>query len=537
MKYECRVVMAVLAAAGAWVHAQPIEPAAGREPGRAAPGAPIGDHRQGLVDLVESFQPADPYLPNRWSQAMRAGFLYGGALRTFTAQSEVVSRYLAVDGPSRPSRAASDLMLSLLDELPEDVPAELAEQMRAEARRLIAILERESILFHLDQLSEPCRLVAPPPYQDENSPLVSQETYELGAFKNLAIVCAARMREQAAAGRTLDAMKSLAAGMRLGRAACGRPMLLALLSGQAIQNRMMLQAIELMRGGERHADAGMPDLVERIEERIPLPAPETFIEMERLIGRDAIDRYYGKLADEAALAAMARAAHEGAAGEPDEPVNPDQPVSNSDGPVTPPPPPPPSPLMDPPVQRLSREEALAALDASLDKCVGYIRRQVPSIDRPADAAVDLPLGPAGDPRLVELPPGREDPDQLVRNLLPPVGQMVIGELEHRAIRAAMRAAVLLERHRAATGRYPADVSELRVPPREGEVSGPAWPRDPCAPERRLGYRARDDGRSYLLYSVGADGRDDGGAAAARPRNALAAGPRGAGTDYVIVPMR
>lgn len=537
MRHDGRVVIAVLAAAGAWAEARSIGPAAGFEPVGTAQVAPISDLTRGLVELVESFQPADPYLPNRWSQVMRAGFLYGGALRTFTAQSEVVSRYLALDGPSRPSRAASDLMLSLLDELPEDVPAELAEQMRAEARGLIAILERESILFHLDQLSEPCRLVAPPPYQDENSPLVSQETYELGAFRNLAIVCAARMRERAAAGRTLDAMKSLAAGMRLGRAACGRPMLLALLSGQAIQNRMMQQTIELMRGGERPADAEMLDLIERIEEGIQLPPPETFIEMERLIGRDAIDRYYGKLADEAALVAMARAVHEGAAGGPAEPVEPDQPVSNGESPVTPTRSQSPPPPMEPPVQRLSREEAMAALDASLDKCVGYIRRRVPSIDRRADAAADLPLGPAGDPRLVELPPGREDPDQLVRNLLPPVGPMVIGELEHRALRAATRAAVLLERHRGAYGTYPADVNLIRVPLREGEVSGSEWPRDPCAPDRPLGYRARDDGRSYLLYSVGADGQDDGGAEAARARNALAAGPRGAGTDFVIVPMR
>ena len=137
MKYEHRVVIAVLAAASAWASGQPMEPAPGIEPSAGVShGAPGGDHPQGLVDLVESFQPADPYLPNRWSQAMRAGFLYGGALRTFTAQSEVVSRYLALDGPSRQSRAASDLMLSLLDELPEDVPAELSEQMRAEARRL-----------------------------------------------------------------------------------------------------------------------------------------------------------------------------------------------------------------------------------------------------------------------------------------------------------------------------------------------------------------------------------------------------------------
>lgn len=530
------MVIAVLAAAVSWAaQAQPTEPGAagdgvvGATPG--APGALVDDHSQALMNLVESFQPADPYLPNRWSQAMRAAFLYGGALRTFTAQSEVVTRYLAFDGPSRETRAASDLMLALIGELPEDVPAELAEQMRAEARRLIGILERELILHHLDQLSEPCRLVAPPPYRDENSPLLSQETYELGAFKNLAIVCAARMREQAATGRPLDAMKSLAAGMRLGRAACGRPMLLSLFSGQGIQNRMMLQCIALMRSGDAPAEAGMLDLVERIEERIPLPAPETFIEMERLIGRDAIDRYYGKLSEEAAMEALAAASRgvEGA-----EPVDPDQPVSSGDDSS---PTPPPLTPTEPPVQRLSREEATAALDASLDKCVGYVRERVPAVARTAGAPVDLPLGPAGDPRLVELPPGREDPDQLVRNLLPPVGQMVMGELEHRSIRAAVRAAVLLERHRRAHGVYPANVGQVRVPAVEGEARVAEWPRDPCAPELGLGYRASEDGRSYMLYSVGADGRDDGAVQAARPRNALMAGPRGEGTDYVIVPMR
>ena len=72
---------------------------------------------------------------------------------------------------------------------------------------------------------------------------------------------------------------------------------------------------------------------------------------------------------------------------------------------------------------------------------------------------------------------------------------------------ALTTAVAVERYRIATGNYPADLSVV-----VGKGLLPAVPRDAIA-RAPLGYRRLDtpdaQGRPYLLYSIGADGVDDG----------------------------
>lgn len=68
--------------------------------------------------------------------------------------------------------------------------------------------------------------------------------------------------------------------------------------------------------------------------------------------------------------------------------------------------------------------------------------------------------------------------------------------------ALLHTALALESYRFKHGYYPAAIGEL-VPQELPEV-----PRDPFKPERRLTYKK--SGTKYVLYSVGPDGRDDGG---------------------------
>jgi len=68
--------------------------------------------------------------------------------------------------------------------------------------------------------------------------------------------------------------------------------------------------------------------------------------------------------------------------------------------------------------------------------------------------------------------------------------------------ALLHMALALENYRFKHGHYPTTIGEL-VPQELPEV-----PNDPFKPERRLTYKK--SGTEYVLYSVGPDGRDDGG---------------------------
>lgn len=98
-------------------------------------------------------------------------------------------------------------------------------------------------------------------------------------------------------------------------------------------------------------------------------------------------------------------------------------------------------------------------------------------------------------------------------------------------RRAMKLLWAIEMYRAMTRQYPERLEDL-VPSFIGSI-----PDDPASPGRFFGYRLKepteDDPRGYLLYSVGLDGVDDGGA---EPEyggaDALRSG-KGEGIDFVI----
>ena len=88
--------------------------------------------------------------------------------------------------------------------------------------------------------------------------------------------------------------------------------------------------------------------------------------------------------------------------------------------------------------------------------------------------------------------------------LPAVGRVTIEQdLSQQSFNAGMIALALVI-HRDAHGAYPASLAEL------APSILPTVPTDPIAPDGKFRYALRDG--APLLYSVGPDGDDDGGAA-------------------------
>lgn len=467
-----------------------------RPPARAEADAAAQRPAERLMALVESYQPLDPHAPNRWSQAVRTAFLYAGAQKVWAARSERVRAWAEEAAGVLPE----DFVLTVLGEAPGGA------QVREEVRGLIATLEEQELLRHLHELAGPCRLVAPPPYEGPFAPLVSHETYEQGALKNLAVLCCARMRLSAQDGDEETALRSFASGAGLARAAVGRPMLLGLINAQAIQSRLFTQAQWAVRSARLGAEA-LDELAGMTRRLTPLPDPALFIEMERIIALDSIDRYFRQRAREETTQARGDEGL-GDGGESDG-VGGDDAV------------PPAAPPLPPPI---TQEEAEAAMNRAFDRALALLRREVDPAngDLQADSEPSI-AAPGSGVRLLETDFGGRDRDRLLVALMPPVGPLILSELENRCRRAALLTVIELEKHRLRTGGYPAAL---------GEIGAEALPPDPLRPSGPLGYRQVENG--YILYSAGADGEDNGGAKAARARDALARHPRSAGTDFVLV---
>ncbi|RNC82166.1 MAG: hypothetical protein ED559_10405 [Phycisphaera sp.] len=116
-------------------------------------------------------------------------------------------------------------------------------------------------------------------------------------------------------------------------------------------------------------------------------------------------------------------------------------------------------------------------------------------------------------------------------LVPAMGSMMRTDEQARLIELGLRVMLAIERYRADQGALPGDLASL-VPDYLEEL-----PLDRYAlGEVPLGYLVLDyideQGRDFLLYSVGADGEDNGGQPhESNPMGALQSGAPG--TDYVI----
>jgi hypothetical protein len=148
-------------------------------------------------------------------------------------------------------------------------------------------------------------------------------------------------------------------------------------------------------------------------------------------------------------------------------------------------------------------------------------------------------------QVVDLPPAQRnargfDPSAMVATfpefnqrflgIWPPMfGKLLLAEDDFRLVKSGTRTLLAIELYRCLHRRPPRSLDEL-VPDCLNAV-----PDDPFASSGPLRYLVLPEpdayGRSYLLYSVGADGVDNGGKEARWPSESLL--PQGSGTDFIL----
>lgn len=135
------------------------------------------------------------------------------------------------------------------------------------------------------------------------------------------------------------------------------------------------------------------------------------------------------------------------------------------------------------------------------------------------------------------PPDEEQPLLLAQAMMPAIGKALESHDQVELSRRGLRVQIALERYWRKHGRYPDRLEELIGPGFE------AVPLDPWS-GRPMGYKRIDSGtdplgRGYLLYSFGADGKDDGGMPAQSKWEALfkpdavPEKPGATGTDFIL----
>jgi len=102
-----------------------------------------------------------------------------------------------------------------------------------------------------------------------------------------------------------------------------------------------------------------------------------------------------------------------------------------------------------------------------------------------------------------VPPRPGDP--VNQAVVPIFSQARLMDVNHQTANALLTAVFGLRAYRAERGVYPARLDELVSAGYLSKV-----PDDPCAPSGPVRYRLLPGGKKYLLYSVGADGKDDNG---------------------------
>ncbi len=148
-------------------------------------------------------------------------------------------------------------------------------------------------------------------------------------------------------------------------------------------------------------------------------------------------------------------------------------------------------------------------------------------------------------RFVALVPGRRDPARLiiermqehtdvramlVQVLAPAIQKAISSDANADAVRAGLRAVISIERFDRLRGRMPDSWEEVRQADIECEVS------EPFSGEA-VRFAGRGNEGGYIVYSVGLDGRDDGGIEDIKqPRRAIEWGAE-PGLDYVIAEVR
>gem|GEM_PF-39230 len=296
--------------------------------------------------------------------------------------------------------------------------------------------------------------------------LVDMGLREFGLFRFLTRMSAARMAEARAAGDVAEFTRAAEHALAVARASTHQGGLIARLLGAAVQ---ALTIDQVMIGVRvlKPSDAELAALAEVFRRQVGrLPPPRLAVGSERLLALDTCRVAFaadGKV-DLNALGAITQTSLPAAA----------MPV----------------------VVRATREGNVAAVTDAYERLARWWdspRAQRDQADSP-DVVSER---------------WRQDPQGLVVGLLLPAVERAAKVDDQVALRRqGVLAMLAVERYQRATGAYPADLAAVVAKRLLAAV-----PTDPVT-GKPLGYRRLEKpdeaGRSYVLYSVGFDGVDDGG---------------------------
>ncbi len=474
------IVLAVVAVIGAticWVVLEALT---------AKPGELV-DYQKKLVELVESYQPGGSGDPNAWDSFASAAEIFQAA------KEELIA---AAGGPNaRPSDWPNfGWPYDFSSLYAGGAPAEVVEP----TLRMASMLRERGVREHLAAMAATPRSVRGRRPSDEW--VISLLLPELGSARDLARWCAARMHEAVRTGDTTELVASFEQGLALGRVVGSQWTIIERLTGIAIVALMTGELRREVAGGTIDA-ATCRELLAAIDRQLPLPPMELALTGERLGLMDAIQRTHTDNGRGSGRLIITKIDDLKSLGDPNGPTPAaySHPIFNIVGLFMP-----------------SRAETVRMADTFYDTLIAFSRKT------PAERRTET-FNP--DVFVESLPRGYF----LLRMLLPALGKAIVSNDRCEVDVAGVRVMLALEVHHQEHGAYPARLEDL-VP-----SILPELPLDPFS-GKPYGYKLFADGGrgrgSYSLFSVGADGVDDGGVPhAEHPQKALQG--TDTGSDYII----
>lgn len=479
---------------------RPSEPAPVQSEER--PGAPAtmpdySDCPSLVIDLIAQDQVLLADLPNRWRTYWDLVARYAG-MSQFAVWGVPALRALQRDDRSD---NAEQVLREITKSSQEPDPA-----LVGPARGFLRDLANTGFFNELDLLTAPARFVP----DRSSEPLLHSEQPQLGHSRELGRLLAIQMRLAAADRDQWPFWRAGRQGLALARGAAYAGGVSAHLAAVAVQAdvlrevRWALQKGRLEPGACRELIAAMNDL--------EMPNATLAIRCERLHALEVIAGMYDKV--------------EGRFGAPEAPNAPPEAPKESDPktaagngvgdaqPVD----------MQAFVPKSTRAEAVALMDRFFEAWLESLSPS-PEVRRTAEALL------ADIRRRVTEPgdPVAESPVSFSVFNVPAVD----GVITHAAaVRAGTLVMLAIELYRAERGELPATLDQL-VPEFLTQV-----PLDPCMSGTAIRYRrgekpAEGDASGYLLYSVGADGMDDGGKICPLGNRESLSAERGAGFDFIL----
>jgi hypothetical protein len=431
-----------------------------------------------LQKLLESNPQQDLTQPNGWHLLAEAGDIADQTIQEMLDRSEPLRVYAkAAKAASSAQRTESALLESLWVQEEPAPPAGAAQEY-------VRDLKAAGFFDKMKDLARSRHVLSPAAkghLLEQNGPL--------NLIRSLHLCCRARGVLALKAGDTEGAVEAVESLLALGKSCACQGDMLDYVLGLASMTSGGRMAVQLSM--DHPADATIYAKLLAAMDRQGDPAPVTLcVDVMRLETLDGIDQFFEETAAGTAKGANAEQAAEIAASIRANGMN--------------------GTVASQPSQNAKAEEFFGSVQ-QLASMPLFQRREskihVIEID-------ELPTGFA--------------PLEL---LLPAWGRLFIESDASKAQLAGSRLAVGIEAYRAKHGQYPENLPAL-VP----EIF-PAIPADPFARDgfcyKRIDPATDPQHRSFLLYTIGADGEDNGGREHENPVNALSPIPPGKGFDFVI----